>query len=163
MKQTKLWLATIAALLCSLTTSAHDFEVDGIYYNIISEEDLTVEVTYFGDRINSCVYRYSIEIPATITYNNHIYNVTNIGDFAFYDCKYLTSVFIPQSVISIGSSAFRECFELNSVNIPENVTTIGEYAFYYCKSLTSINIPQNVVNIDYKAFDYCRCSCKASF
>ena len=155
MKQVKLWLATIAALLCSLTTSAHDFEVDGIYYNIISEEDLTVEVTYFGDRINSCVYRYSIEIPATITYNNHIYNVTNIGDFAFYDCKYLTSVFIPQSVISIGSSAFRECFGLNSVNIPENVTTIGEYAFYYCKSLTSINIPQNVVNIDYKAFDYC--------
>ena len=35
------------AMLCTLiSASAYDFEVDGIYYNILSLEDLTCEVTY---------------------------------------------------------------------------------------------------------------------
>ena len=40
----------LPALLCiiSLSASAHDFEVDGIYYNITSNENMTVEVTYRG-------------------------------------------------------------------------------------------------------------------
>ena len=53
MKQTRLWLATIAALLCSLTASAHDFSVGGIYYKITSSTDLTVAVTYKGGNYNS--------------------------------------------------------------------------------------------------------------
>ena len=46
MKPTKHILLTIAMLLCSLTASAYDFEVGGIYYNITSDTDLTVEITY---------------------------------------------------------------------------------------------------------------------
>ena len=53
MKALKTLLITIAVLLYSTTVSAHDFEVDGIYYNITSSEDLTVEVTYKGSTINS--------------------------------------------------------------------------------------------------------------
>ena len=49
MKQTKLWLTTIAMLLCSLAANAHDFEVEGIYYNISSSTNLTVAVTHRGD------------------------------------------------------------------------------------------------------------------
>ena len=41
----QLVVATIA-LLCSVTASAYDFTVDGIYYNVTSEDDLTVEVTF---------------------------------------------------------------------------------------------------------------------
>ena len=35
-------------LLCSISVSAEDFEVDGIYYNITSDSEKTVEVTYKG-------------------------------------------------------------------------------------------------------------------
>ena len=35
--------------------------------------------------------------------------VTNIGDYAFYECNDLISVEIPQSVIEIGSMVFAEC------------------------------------------------------
>ena len=42
--------------------------------------------------------------------------VTNIGDYAFYDCYYLTSVVIPDSVISIGDYAFGDCSKLTCIN-----------------------------------------------
>ena len=35
-------------LLFSVAVNAHDFEVDGIYYNITSSTNKTVEVTYKG-------------------------------------------------------------------------------------------------------------------
>ena len=87
MKQTKLWLATIATLLCSLTASAHDFEVDGIYYNITSSTDLTVEVTYQGSSSYEYEDEYSgaVTIPSIVTYNGITYSVTSIGKYAFYD------------------------------------------------------------------------------
>ena len=56
--------------------------------------------------------------------------VTNIGDFAFYDCKSLTSITIPNSVKSIGDGAFQDCSGLTSVTIPNSVMSIGTYAFY---------------------------------
>lgn len=35
-------------LLCSMTSLAYDFEVDGIYYNIIDLDSKTVAVTHNG-------------------------------------------------------------------------------------------------------------------
>lgn len=58
--------------------------------------------------------------------------VTNIGDRAFLDCLYLTSITIPNSVASIGFEAFYNCSNLTSVTIPNSVTSIGVEAFYNC-------------------------------
>ena len=55
--------------------------------------------------------------------------VTNIGDFAFLECKSLTSVTIPNSVTSIGFGAFELCSGLTSITIPNSVTSIGNNAF----------------------------------
>ena len=73
MKQTKLWLTTIVALLCSLTANAHDFEVGGIYYDITSSTDLAVAVTYKGSSYISYsnVYSGAVTIPSTVTYNSN--------------------------------------------------------------------------------------------
>ena len=44
MKTIKQLLITVAVLLCSVTANAYDFEVDGIYYNILSASDLNSKV-----------------------------------------------------------------------------------------------------------------------
>ena len=56
-------------LFCTGTASAHDFEVDGIYYKILSETDKTVEVTYKGssDSEYSNEYIGNVVIPTTVT------------------------------------------------------------------------------------------------
>ena len=38
-------------------------------------------------------------------------SVTSIGDSAFYECKNLTSITIPDGVTSIGSGAFEFCYK----------------------------------------------------
>ena len=58
--------------------------------------------------------------------------VTNIGDYAFLNFYYLTSITIPNSVTSIGEDAFANCSGLTSITIPNSVTSIGNGAFSSC-------------------------------
>ena len=80
---------------------------------------------------------------------------TNIGERAFYECGYLTSIIIPNSVTSIGDRAFSGCSSLASITIPNSVKSIDNYAFSSCDSLTSIIIPDSVTNIGSSAFSHC--------
>ena len=157
MKQTKLWLTTVVVLLCSLTASAHDFEVDGIYYKITNSTDLTVAVTYQGSSYSSYSNEYSgaVTIPSTVTYNSKTYNVKSIGAYAFRDCSSLTTIAIPEGVTSIGEKAFYVCKNLTSITFPESVTSIGDYAFYACISLSSITLPKGITSIGNCAFNSC--------
>ena len=70
-----------------------------------------------------------------------------IGDRAFFLCRFLTNINIPNSVTTIGDLTFVSCDSLTSINIPNSVTTIGNWGFGACKSLTSITIPNSVVTI----------------
>ena len=83
-------------------------------------------------------------------------SVTSIGEWAFRDCKRLTSITIPISVTSIGNEAFSGCWDLTSITIPNSVTSIGNYVFYDCTDLTSITIPNSVTSIGNYAFYNCR-------
>ncbi|MEE1317702.1 MAG: leucine-rich repeat domain-containing protein, partial [Prevotella sp.] len=113
------------AVILSMNASAHDFVVDGIYYEITSSSESTVGVTYRGNSYDSYSDEYSgsIVIPEKVTYDSKEYSVTSIGERAFYKCSGLTSVTIPNSVTSIGRDAFRGCSGLTSVTIPDSVTS----------------------------------------
>ncbi|MBQ9695027.1 MAG: leucine-rich repeat domain-containing protein, partial [Oscillospiraceae bacterium] len=126
-----------AAIVASAETSG-DFE-----YSVL--EDGSVEISKYNgaDKI--------VEIPAEIGGKP----VTSIGYRAFYDCKTVESVTIPESVTRIGAYAFYECTALASVTIPEGVTSIEDYAFYGCTSLESVTIPEGVTDIGYSAFHGC--------
>ena len=150
MKQLKTFLAAVL-MLCCATLSAHDFEVEGIFYNILSKENKTVEVK--GP--NFLNYDSELTIPANVTYNGTTYNVTTIGEGAFDSCIGLTSIEIPYSVTTIGNSAFNNCTSLTSVTIPNSVTTIGDYAFRDCSGLTSVTIGNSVTTIGEGAFFGC--------
>ncbi len=71
---------TLAAigLLCSGSLSAHGFVKDGIYYNVVSQEDKTVEVTFRGGSYDSFANEYSgvVSIPSTLNFaaNEYLIN-----------------------------------------------------------------------------------------
>lgn len=91
-------LLSLMLLVASLASFAYDFEVDGIYYNVLSKDDFTCEVTESPDKN----YKGRITIPSQVSYAGKVFNVTSIGNYAFYKCSDLTSVTIPNSVTSIG-------------------------------------------------------------
>ncbi len=140
----------LVSVITFLTSSAYDFEVEGIYYDFVSVPDFTCKVSsspngkYSGDII----------IPEYVTYNNRQVKVISI-DGAFKGCSSLTSINLPNSVTTIGAETFYGCSSLTSINIPNSVTTIGAYAFSYCSSLTSINIPNSVTTIEEYTFRNC--------
>ena len=138
-------------MLMPLLANAAPVEIKGIYYNLVSKVK-TAEVT---QNPNGSKYSGSIEIPASVTYNEVKYSVTSIGWYAFKNCSGLTSVTIPNSVTSIGESAFSWCSGLTSVTIPNSVTSIGNQAFQHCSGLTSVTIPNSVTSIGNQAFQYC--------
>ena len=121
--------------LLATTASAYDFMKDGIYYNILSDSELTCEVTYR----DNYYYSGSIVIPASVEYDGNTYSVTSIGYEAFFYCDALTSIDIPNSVTSIGMGAFRWCGGFTSISIPNSVTSIGHSAFEDC-DLTDLRI-----------------------
>ena len=126
-------------------------EVDGIYYNLFLR-DKTAEVTI---NPNDNKYSGEINIPGKITYNNVAFSVVSIGNNAFDDCTWLTSIAIPNSITTIGKYAFRECYCLEAVIIPNSVTSIGNYAFEDCAGLIFVTIPNSVTSIGEGAFDSC--------
>ena len=149
---------------------AYDFEVDGIYYDVISLTDFTCKV------VKGQYTEGDVVIPATVNYNAQQLNVVEIGDNAFKNCYYtnitipntvtkignyafsgcyFTNFTIPNSVTSIGSSAFADCRNLTSITIPNSVTNIGSFAFSGCWGLTSITIPNSVTEIQSHTFYQC--------
>jgi hypothetical protein len=98
---------------------------------------------------------YPGTFPAvTIPSNINGMAVTSIGDQAFYQVGYMSSVTIPDSVTSIGEAAFEES-GLTNITIPSSVTGMGEYAFSECEVLTSATIANGVPFIPYNAFYGC--------
>ena len=113
-------------ILCSNFVWAHDFEVDGIYYNILSETDKTVEVTYGNER-----YTGYVTIPAAVKYNNTTHNVTSIGNNAFENCSGLSSITIPKSITHIANSAFYGCTGIKELHIEDSEIPISCNKQYY--------------------------------
>ena len=148
MRTIKTWLATIAVLLCSVSASAQNFEVNGIMYYVTSEQ----EVQVFDE---TEILSGDVVIPETVTYNGITYNVTSIRTGAFQSNERITSLIISKNITSIGEYAFEWCNNLTSVSILGNITSIGRNMFDGCSSLVSVTIPEGVTVINYGAFSDC--------
>ena len=110
-------------------------------------------VAYYSHPFNWAdhLYMNGVEVKDLVIPNS----VTSIRDYAFLDCKALTSVTIPSSVKSIGKNAFSGCKGLTSVSIPNSVKSIGGLAFSRCYGLTSVTIGNSVKSIGHSAFYNC--------
>lgn len=152
---------------------ASEREEVSIYFQIIEGKE---EVVITGVEVKEGTT--SVTIPNKLFYEGKDYPVTSIGEKAFYECKSLTEIIIPDSVKSIGdwafafckalksisipngiteigSSLFSNCHSLNSLIIPNSVTKIGSSAFWNCQSLSAIMIPDSVIEIEQEAFGQC--------
>ncbi len=111
------WALLLYICAYPVDTLAYSFQVDNLFYNIISSEPKSVEVTY--QSIYVATYSGDIIIPGSISYSGVEYEVKGISKKAFYECTELTSVVIPKTVTYIGEDAFRFCKYLSSVKIEE--------------------------------------------
>ena len=81
--------------------------------------------------------------------------LSTIGNEAFMNCYWLSSITLPEGVTSIGNKAFMNCSRLNSISLPAGVTSIGDYTFMNCPSLSNITLPEGVTSIGEAAFAEC--------
>ncbi len=147
----------MALVLFSITVNAHDFKAGRIFYEIISEEDGTIAVTYEGtDKYNpDSYYTGEIRIPDHVSYYGRRYTVTRIGERAFMNCDSLISVSLPESIERIERLAFDGCRNLKEIKMPSKANHIGSGAFNSCKQLEAIRIPEGVTILYYTTFWDC--------
>jgi hypothetical protein len=134
--------------------------------------DSTAEVTK-----ENCV-EGSVTIPSKVVIDGKTYSVVSITYQAFKNCKGLTNITIPSSVVKIEGYAFTNsglttielpssitsidyglfsgCSDLVSVKIPSSVESIGENAFVSCTSLTNLELSSSIKSIGVMAFYNCK-------
>ena len=116
-------------------------------------------ITFFGAFANPMYYADNLYIGGNLVEGELIIpdSVTNIGNYAFYDCDSLTSVTFGENnqLIRIRPYAFYGCEGLTSITIPDEVSEICPYAFSDCTSLTSVKILSGVFYIDNNSFKGC--------
>ena len=140
------------------------------YSTCLSSIDIPDSITYIGSNafndtlwfknqpdgliyVGKVAYRMKGSYPTEVKIKDGTVSIT---DSAFFDCRSLTTIDIPESVTYIGNNAFRNCWNLASIEIPNSVTSIGKQAFYYCSKLTSATIGNSVMSIGSYAFYDCK-------
>lgn len=152
----------IAILLLTITFTAvslaEDFIVDGIKYS--NQDGHTARVE--GPENKNCTGK--LVIPDKVTYRGTVYNVTSISQFAFSDCKGLTSVEIPGSITLMSTNPFIGCSGLKSIVVQNNtvydsrdncnaiIETATNTLLTGCQ--TTI-IPEDIAAIERYAFWHC--------
>ena len=79
-----------------------------------------------------------------------------VGVRAFYGCRSLTEIALPDSVRIVADDAFFGCDNLKKVDLGSGIEQIGTQAFFGCLFLESISIPDKVTEIAPSAFALCR-------
>ena len=158
------------ALLQPMIAIAHDFALNGIYYNINNINGNEVTVTYRGNYAEyDNWYSGDISIPSTVTYSGRKYSVTEIGSFAFAHCNGVTSISIPNTIKKMDDGAFWFCNGLTKVKISDitawcNITFVSSssnplrYAHHLYlndSEITNLTIPDAIYSIKENAFNGC--------
>ena len=119
-----------------------------IWAEIWQDPNTKVNYTYYPDDNTACVTAGTYSSPITagspkvegdvtilseITINGGTYKVTFILGRAFYNCRELISITIPEGITIIGDEAFYGCENLNSVYLPSSTEKISANSFWGTK------------------------------
>lgn len=156
----KIFPFLIAFMACISAVNAEVVEkvkIGDLYYNLDTDSK-TAEVA--KDAYEDLAI---VTIPSSVPYNDDNYDVTGVGKMAFYSCKTITSVTIPDGMVSIGSSAFCYCSNLESIELGNTLQTIENGAFFECTKLKTITIPSTIKSIGSNVFYGCKALTSALF
>ena len=141
-------LATL--LLTTLCVYGADVK-EGIYeYDITSPTSVTlvkVDLEWGKDTTK-------LEVPATVMVQQHVLDVTGIGQQAFVSLL-VDSIVLPPSVTTMSGWAFQNCNKLTYVNLPAMLEQIPQGCFSGCISLSKIKLPDGITKIGNEAFQRC--------
>ncbi len=124
---------------CNMASYAYDFEVDGLYYNLVSASENTCElVGYKGNPT-------SVTIPLNVNTRGISLSVIGLKEESFLSCNTLKELIV-LAPIDIPVSAFEGCSSLTDVILSNGVKTISNKAFYNCP-IDSLYIPNTISRI----------------
>ena len=106
--------------------------------------------------LGNVVYGYKGEMPVGTVINGFPSYITTIAGKAFYQCKNLKSVKIPDGWTTLGGeNVFNSCQELEEVILPDGMVEIPYGSFIFCSALKTINTPSSLKKIGGAAFSSC--------
>ncbi len=165
MKKFLKFMLAITGLLASINVVAagYDFYVDGIYYNVTSKENLTIEVTNSlggspGIGLSSD-YSGDVVFPETVVYNDTTYAVTAIGYMAMCNSYEVASVVVPATIDTINNQALTLLLERDANGevirtervLPKVTIEYGDNILYY--SNATISADTVLINREMKFFE----------
>ena len=164
----KVQIAMMVMLCMSVAGFAQDAtaEVDGIFYRFSSGNSFSYEdsgVWKYSDWYSNVAtvtrdpnvdvwmvnnvetYQGDVVIPEKVTYNNIEYTVRSIDSDAFRNCRNLTSLQLPSTLIFISNSPFVNCVQLTEINLPKAFW--GFYSNTFDETyFTAINVDEDNPN-----------------
>ena len=147
-------ISIIFCCFIPLLNHASTITINGLSYRYLNGE---AHVSGLSDKTKTY-----IEIPSKITVDGIAYPVRSIDNSAFWGCKGVKSVTIPNSITSIGDSSFRECSGIVSLSWGNSINSIGACAFLNCTELTEVILPNSITSIGNSAFSGCTKLTKAT-
>ncbi|MBO4871174.1 MAG: Ig-like domain-containing protein, partial [Muribaculaceae bacterium] len=138
------------------------FYEDGLYYNVLSHDDLTVEVTNSKGGTGNDIDCYSgdIEIPVTVTHKGRTYQVIQIGNYAFGASgtgfsagTSVTSLKLNEGLRNIASYGIRGMGGISELVLPSTITHLVAFALGRISAETIV-IP-NAAEIEQSALSGC--------
>lgn len=124
-----------------------DMYESGDYSFILLNDYTAVAAEYIGS-----TSALSVEVPASVTYNDTEFVVAQLGDELFANMSLLNTVTLHEGLKTIGSKVFYMDMMLSSITLPSTLTSIGDYAFLGTMSLKEIYIPASVESVGFVCF-----------
>jgi len=120
-----------------------------VLYCVTSPNTVKIGVDYDHKAIDKSTVG-SITIPSKV----RGLEVTEVADFAFGSCYYVTAINLPSTIQKMGYCSVGWCSRMESFTIPEGMTTISSNALASCYA-KHIDIPATVTSIADNAFKSC--------
>ena len=151
-------LSFFSVVLVAISLSAQTtVTVDGIKYIL---DGNTATVTYPNESrpgsSNPSSYTGDIMIPAIINYEGTDYNVTTIGERAFYAAE-ISSLALPEGLLTIGKKSLMGS-KIAELNVPNSVTKLGDEAAESCPNLKTITLGEHNADNKWGAWVFWRSS-----
>ena len=144
--------------ITNITIPASVKKIDNSAFDGLDLDSIDVDVNNqdFFSRDNCLINKKGTELIRGCKNSIIPSGIKKIEPYAFYGCKSLKSITIPDTVTFIGFSSFEGCTSLEKIVIPSSVTYIDSFAFRGCHALKKVVFQTtSIKEIDRGLFEDC--------